>query len=176
MTRMLWDEPLDDMEYRESPHRLGNTDPRGVPYNVYPTADVWICLMCLSQRHFARLVEVMEQPGLAQRYPNLPSRVAASAAIDEFVAAWIRALSTAEAERLLVEIDVPCAPVNEPWVTRTHPQSAFRQMLVPLRHDSGPDYLTPYNSARIPLVMSGCELGAAGTVEPLGASTAEILD
>lgn len=175
MTNFLWDEPLDEYEDDGYPQRMGNTDLRGAPVNVYPTADGWVCVMNLGQRHFEALCGELGRPGLAERYPDLPSRVAAATEIDAAVGAWTSEHTTADVVRRLDAIDVPGAPVNVPWVTRSHPQTAARRMLAAVEHAAAPGVAAPYLAARVPIAMSATELGASAIVEPLGASTERVL-
>jgi formyl-CoA transferase len=175
MTNLLWDEPLDRYEDEGYPQRTGNTDPRGAPVNVYPSADGWVTVMALSHGHFSRLCGEMGRPDLARRLPDLAARVAAAGEIDAAVTAWTSGLPTDEVVRRLDAVDVPAAPVNVPWITRTHPQTASRGMLVDLEHPAAPGVAAPYRAARVPLAMSRTTLGASPVAEPLGASTDRIL-
>lgn len=176
MTNLLWDEPLDQYEDEGYPHRTGNTDLRGAPLNVYPSADGWVVVMGLSQAHFDRLCGVLGRPQLAARYPDLAARVAASDQIDDAISDWTRRLPTDEVVRRLDAIDVPSAPVNAPWTTRTHAQTEARDMLVDLSHAATPDTAARYRAARIPISLSRTSLGASGVVRPLGADTRAVLD
>jgi crotonobetainyl-CoA:carnitine CoA-transferase CaiB-like acyl-CoA transferase len=71
-------------------------------------------------------------------------------------------------------IDLPNAPVRPPWTTIGDPKTAARSMLVGLEHASAPGPVV-YRTARLPLVISGSELGASPQVEPLGTSPDRIL-
>lgn len=174
MVNMLWDEPLDQYEDEGRGYRLGNTDLRGAPINVYPTADGWIAIMGLSAAHLARLCAEIDRPDLAV-HDTLAARTAAAREIDEAVTGWTSALTTAQVVARLDAIDLPNAPVRSPWATRDDPHVAARGMLVGLEHAANPGTALPYRAARLPLVMSEVELGASPVVEPLGASTAELL-
>jgi crotonobetainyl-CoA:carnitine CoA-transferase CaiB-like acyl-CoA transferase len=132
--------------------------------------------MGLSQAHFDRLCGVLGRPQLAARYPDLAARVAASDQIDDAISDWTRRLPTDEVVRRLDAIDVPSAPVNAPWTTRTHAQTEARDMLVDLSHAATPDTAGRYRAARIPISLSRTSLGASGVVRPLGADTRAVLD
>ena len=175
MTNLLWDEPLDQYEDEGYPQRTGNTDLRGAPLNVYPSADGWVVVMGLSQAHFDRLCGLLGRLELAAAHPDLAARVAASDRIDAAISDWTRTLPSDELVRRLDAIDVPSAPVNVPWATRTHPQTEARGMLVDLAHSAAPDSAARYRAARIPITLSRTALGASGAVRPLGADTSAVL-
>jgi crotonobetainyl-CoA:carnitine CoA-transferase CaiB-like acyl-CoA transferase len=175
MTNLLWDEPLDQYEDEAYPHRTGNTDLRGAPVDVYPAADGWVAVMGLSQAHFDRLCTELGRPDLATRFPDLPARVAGAAEIDAAIVAWTSSRATDAIVGRMDAIDVPSAPVNVPWTTRSHPQTQAREMLVALEHQSAPGVASRYRAARIPLALSRTRLGSSPVVEPLGASTRRVL-
>ena len=59
------------------------------PYNVYPTADGYIAMICVGEAHWQALTDAMQRPDLADdpRFSSLKERVADMDAIDELVAA-----------------------------------------------------------------------------------------
>ena len=84
----------------EIPERTGNRHGGlGVsPYNVYPTADGWIAILCLHDRYWRALCETMRRPELTDK-PSLSSNVARTAALDRvdaIVGAWAGDLPTAD--------------------------------------------------------------------------------
>jgi crotonobetainyl-CoA:carnitine CoA-transferase CaiB-like acyl-CoA transferase len=174
MVNMLWDEPLDQYQDESRADRLGNTDLRGAPINVYPTTDGWIAIMGLSTAHLTRLCVELDRPDLAA-HDTLAARTAAAGEIDAAVTRWTSGRTIAEAMARLDAIDLPNAPVRSPWATRDDPHVDARAMLVSLEHAARPGTPLPYRAARLPLIMSAVELGASPVVEPLGASTAELV-
>ena len=60
------------------------------PYNVYPAADGWIAVLCLNERHWQRLCDVMDRPDLARSpaYADNAQRVSRMADLDLVVAQW----------------------------------------------------------------------------------------
>lgn len=85
------------------------------PYNVYPTADGWLALICVTDQHFQSLIRAMERPDLADdpRFGTLKERVAHMDAVDELVSSWTRGFEKEALFRLLMRHRVPCAPVRE---------------------------------------------------------------
>lgn len=125
------------------------------PYNVYPTRDGYIAIICVGEQHWRALAGAMDQPDLAgiERFQSLRSRVANVDEIDAIVGAWTAGIATAELFARLMEARVPCAPVrtldevvNDPnmhsrgsleW--QEHPE--FGRLVVmhsPMRYDGAP--------------------------------------
>lgn len=100
----------------QAPARTGNRH-GGLaesPYNVYPTADGYIAIICVGEAHWRSLCSLMGRDDLAEdpRFANLSSRVAHMDLIDETVSAWTTTLSKAELFEKMMAAKVPCAPVR----------------------------------------------------------------
>jgi CoA:oxalate CoA-transferase len=85
------------------------------PYNVYPTSDGYIALICVSETHWDSLVDAMGRPELKgdPRYGNLKARVARMDEIDQLVGGWTAGFTKQALFELLLRHRVPCAPVRE---------------------------------------------------------------
>lgn len=85
------------------------------PYNVYPTADGWVAIICVTDQHWRNLIGAMEHPDLADdaRFGTLKERVANMDAVDELVSSWTRGFEKEALFKLLMTHRVPCAPVRE---------------------------------------------------------------
>jgi crotonobetainyl-CoA:carnitine CoA-transferase CaiB-like acyl-CoA transferase len=106
-------------------HSLGNSNPPRTgnrhgglaesPYNVYPAADGWIAMFCVSEAHFVALATAMEQPDLPgdARFVDLAARVAHMDELDELISAWTSRHSKAELSEITSRLRVPCSPVRE---------------------------------------------------------------
>jgi len=106
-------------------HSLGNRNPPRTgnrhgglaesPYNVYPAADGWIAMFCVSEAHFAALAEAMDRPDLPgdPRFVDLAARVAHMDELDELISAWSSKYSKAELAEITARLRVPCSPVRE---------------------------------------------------------------
>ena len=85
------------------------------PYNVYPTVDGYIAIICNSDDHWRRLAEAMGRP----EYKDDPSfatnkaRVANMQQVDEIVASWTGQHEKARLFAILIEYRVPSAPVRD---------------------------------------------------------------
>ena len=105
----------------EMPERTGNRHGGlGVaPYNVYPTSNGAVAILCLHDRHFRALCQAMGQPELADddRFETNIARIAELDRLDrldrldQIVGGWTKALTTEEVVRTLALADVPGAPV-----------------------------------------------------------------
>jgi CoA:oxalate CoA-transferase len=99
------------------PQRTGNRHSglAEAPYNVYPTKDGWLALICVTDLHWENLTAAMERPDLRQdaRLGTLKGRVANMDEVDELVSSWTRGFGKEELFALLMRHRVPCAPVRE---------------------------------------------------------------
>jgi formyl-CoA transferase len=84
------------------------------PYNVYPTRDGWIAIICVGEVHWRSLAKAMELPELAQdpRFATLRQRVERIDEIDAIVSAWTRQFDKQRIFEVLMTHHVPCAPVR----------------------------------------------------------------
>ena len=84
------------------------------PYNVYPTKDGYIAIICVSETHWKSLLGVMQRNDLLTdpRYVDLKSRVAHMDAIDEVVGGFTARFAKQELFDLLMRNRVPCSPVR----------------------------------------------------------------
>ncbi|WP_085467507.1 CaiB/BaiF CoA transferase family protein [Mesorhizobium australicum] len=84
------------------------------PYNVYPTSDGYIAIICVGDVHWANLAHAMGRPDLPTdpRFAGLKQRVAAMDEVDAIVSGWTSIHTKADAFRILMDNKVPCAPVR----------------------------------------------------------------
>ena len=131
------------------------------PYNVYPTADGHIAIICVGEIHWCSLATEMGRPELAEdpRFATLGARVAHIDTVDALVGEWTAPQTKDALFQRLMAAHVPCAPVrtldevvNDPnmhargaleW--QDHPQ--LGRIVVqqsPLRYDGVPPHpITP---------------------------------
>ena len=85
------------------------------PYNVYPTKDGYIAIICVSEIHWKSLLGVMQRQDLLTepRFADLKSRVEHVDEIDELVGAFTSGLKKQELFDLLMRSRVPCSPVRD---------------------------------------------------------------
>ena len=84
------------------------------PYNVYPTADGHIAIICVNETHWQSLLKAMERTDLATdpRYADLKSRVEHMDEIDDLVGGFTAQHRKQALFDLLMKHRVPCAPVR----------------------------------------------------------------
>ena len=85
------------------------------PYNVYPTKDGYIAIICVSEIHWKSLLGVMQRQDLLTepRFADLKSRVEHVDEIDELVGAFTSGFKKQELFDLLMRSRVPCSPVRD---------------------------------------------------------------
>ena len=85
------------------------------PYNVYPTRDGYIAIICNNNRHFHALLKAMEREDLKDdpRLLDLKSRVANIDFVDEIVGEWTARFERDALTALLLAYRVPHAPVRD---------------------------------------------------------------
>jgi formyl-CoA transferase len=99
------------------PSRTGNRHGglAEAPYNVYPTSDGYIAIICVGDVHWRSLLTAMGREDLAEdpRFTSLKDRVAHVDEIDRVVGNWTEGLAKQALFELLQRHRVPCAPVRE---------------------------------------------------------------
>lgn len=105
-------------------YSLGNTVPprtgnrhggmAEAPYNVYPTSDGYIAIICVGETHWKSLLKTMQREDLLTdpRFANLKLRVQNIDAIDELVSGFTVRYAKQPLFELLMRNRVPCAPVR----------------------------------------------------------------
>jgi CoA:oxalate CoA-transferase len=85
------------------------------PYNVYPTTDGWIAILCVGDAHWKSLTTAMGMPALAgdPRFVGLKARVENMDVVDNLVSEWTRSRGKQELFDLLMSYQVPAAPVRD---------------------------------------------------------------
>jgi len=85
------------------------------PYNVYPTRDGYIAIICVGEAHWRSLLGAMGRDDLLgdPRFSTLKDRVAHMDLVDEIVAGWTSGFDKQPLFDLLIARHVPCAPVRD---------------------------------------------------------------
>jgi CoA:oxalate CoA-transferase len=106
------------------------------PYNVYPTQDGYVAIICNHQRHWEALVLAMGQPalGLDPRMTTMKDRVANMDFVDDTVGAWTGSRGKQAVFDLLTQHRVPCAPVRDISEVVADPHLRARGMLKDIEH------------------------------------------
>ena len=143
------------------------------PYNVYPTSDGWIAIICVGEAHWRALARAMALPQLADdpRYATLKQRVAAMDDVDAIVSDWTRQRTKQEVFELLVARHVPCAPVRDLTEVMNDPNMHARGSLQWQDHPELGRIVVQHT----PLRYAGVPLTKLKPSHRLGADTAAVL-
>ena len=106
------------------------------PYNVYPTSDGYLAIICIAEHQWRSLAKVMGQPELANdlRFTTLKDRVRNMDELDALIGAWSVTLTKEEAFHRLISEDVPAAPVRDLDEVVNDPHMHSRGMLHHVDH------------------------------------------
>jgi crotonobetainyl-CoA:carnitine CoA-transferase CaiB-like acyl-CoA transferase len=142
------------------------------PYNVYPTRDGHIAIICVGEVHFKNLLKAMRREDLLAdpRFQSLKTRVENIDAVDELVSGFTRQFDKQELFRLLMEHRVPCAPVRTMMEVVNDPHLHERGMLQWVDH---PD-LGRIVVQRSPMLYNGVARVEHKASARLGAHNAEV--
>ena len=85
------------------------------PYNVYPTIDGFIAIICVGETHWKSLIKAMERPELGEdpRFADLGARVAHMDDVDKIVSEFSARFTKEDLFQILRRNRVPCAPVRD---------------------------------------------------------------
>ncbi len=172
----------------QAPPRTGNRH-GGLaesPYNVYPTKDGFIALICVSEVHFQSLLRAMGREDLKDDpgYGSLKERVMRMDQIDEMVGSWTAGFGKEELFQLLMKHRVPCAPVRDLPEVVNDPHMHARGSLKRVEHPLLGSVVLPtgpmrYEDAPPQELVPSKELGAdtdSVLTDWLGLSAAEVAD
>ena len=101
----------------DSPHRVGNhsaAPDSHRPYNTYATDDGHIAIICVTERHWERLVAQMGDAAPPDDLAFAPEaeRSDRMDEIDATIETWSRGFDRDELAETLMEAGIPCAPVK----------------------------------------------------------------
>ncbi len=106
------------------------------PYNVYPTSDGYIAIICVGEQHWKNLLDAMGRENLRDdpRFANLKTRVAHMNVVDDLVSSFTRQYNKQDLFALLMKHRVPCAPVRTLMEVVNDPHLHQRGMLQWIDH------------------------------------------
>ncbi|MGF6889366.1 crotonobetainyl-CoA:carnitine CoA-transferase CaiB-like acyl-CoA transferase [Nocardia sp. GAS34] len=157
------------------PERTGNKH-SGLavcPYNVYPAADGWVAILCMTDAHWNSLCRLMERGDLADdpAFASPPARVAQMDKLDEIVATWTSQASREDVVQRLQAVGVPCAPVLGLSDVMNGPLVGADGMIRPVRDAAGRESYV-FGS---PLHLAASAPMPATAAPALGAHTEDVL-
>ncbi|MCB2050601.1 MAG: CoA transferase [Novosphingobium sp.] len=143
------------------------------PYNVYPTADGHIAIICARDEHWHRLAELMGRPELAhdERYHTLKERVPRMDEVDALVSEWTGSLPTTEVFDTLMSARIACAPVRSLDAVMSDENMFARGSLMNVDHPRFGKVVVQ----QTPFRLEGAPLRIPEPSEDLGQSTHDVL-
>lgn len=170
---ILWDDPL-EVFAEQGALRVGNSDMRGAPCDVYRAADGWVAVVATSVAQWRAVCELVGRPELAEAYPLPADRAAVRPLVDDVVGGWAAARPALEAERALAEAGVPAGAVLDPLAAVHAARALERGLMEHLAVAGSGSAPSRFIGPRMPVTFDGRFL-ALGPAEPLGASSAELV-
>ena len=156
----------------EVPGAIGNAHFVHVPYNTYPTKDLWLIIAIITNEAWARFRDMMEIEELMDDAFDLqPGRLAAKEFIEEKVSARLSQESCGFWLEKLAEVKIPCAPVNDLEHALNDVQVQARNMVVTVPHPDGGEVQMPGN----PVKMSATDADTYTSPPLLGQHTDDVL-
>lgn len=101
------------------------------PYNVYEVEDGYLAVICIAERHWERLVKLMGREELldVDRFASKALRAQHIDEVDEVVEEWLEGRTRDETVDLLLENQIPTAPVQTVEEIIDDPQLDHREMV-----------------------------------------------
>ncbi len=156
----------------EVPGAIGNAHFVHVPYNTYPTKDLWLIIAIITNEAWARFRDMMGIEALLDDAFDLqPGRLAAKDFIEEKISARLAQEGCDYWLEKLAEVKIPCAPVNDLEHALNDVQVQARNMVVTVAHPDGGEVQMPGN----PVKMSAVAEETFAPPPLLGQQTDEIL-
>jgi formyl-CoA transferase len=143
------------------------------PYNVYPTSDGWIAIICVGDAHWRNLCEAMGRLDLPSdpRFASLKARVDSIDAVDAIVSQWTRERTKHNVFETLMKHHVPCAPVRDLDEVMNDPNMHARGSLQWQNHPELGRIVVQHS----PLRYAGAPLAQLTPSRLLGADTEAVL-
>ena len=154
------------------PGAIGNAHFVHVPYNTYPTKDLWLIIAIITNEAWARFRDMMGIKELQDDAFDLqPGRLAAKDFIEESISARLKEESCDFWLEKLAEVKIPCAPVNDLEHALNDVQVQARNMVVTVAHPEGGEVQMTGN----PVKMSAADQDTYSPPPLLGQHTDEVL-
>ncbi len=153
--------------------KLGNTHPNIAPYQPFPTADDWIIIGAGSERHWQRLIELLELPELGRdpRFATNADRLRHREALIPLLTERLRQRPAAEWLAQLEAAGIPNGVINTAEDALNNEQLIARGMIIEFEHPAAGHIRTLGN----PMKLSHSPITYRRPAPVLGQHTSEIL-
>jgi len=142
----------------QRPGRHGNAHPNIVPYEPFATSDGWIAVGVGNDRQWQRLCATAGWEDLAAdpRFEDNPRRVDNRATLIPILQERFRQRPSEEWRAKLLQVGIPCAPINAIDQVFADPQVLARDMMVELPHPTAGTVKvagSPFKLSRTPVCL-----------------------
>lgn len=143
------------------------------PYNVYPTQDGYIAILCVADRQWKSLLKVMGKEELLndERFQTNVDRSANTYIVDEIVTNWTSNRKKLDIADRLIEANVPHAPVQSIAEVADDPHLKYRKMIREIEHPKEGKIKVPGS----PIRLSDSPLTEVFAAPMIGEHTDEVL-
>lgn len=143
------------------------------PYNVYPTQDGYIAILCVADRQWQSLLKVMEKDELLDdpRFQTNIDRSANTYIVDEIVTSWTSNKKKMDIADALIEANVPHAPVQSIAEVADDPHLKYRGMIQEVERPKEGKIKVPGS----PIRLSASPLEKVFAAPAIGEHTDEVL-
>jgi crotonobetainyl-CoA:carnitine CoA-transferase CaiB-like acyl-CoA transferase len=157
------------------PKRIGNTHPNIVPYQVFPVADGHIIIATGNDGQFAKLCDVLGEPGIAAEpaYRTNADRLAKRAELIGRLSALTLKVSRDDLLAKLEAVGVPAGPINNLDQVFDDAQVKHRRMRIDPPTAAAKAGSIP--GVRTPIMVNGAPMAAEHPSPRLGEHSQEIL-
>lgn len=151
----------------------GGGHPQIVPYQVFPAADRYMVVACLTERMWQRFCSAICREDLASdpRFRTNPDRVAHRELLIPILEEVLRLRAAEEWAAIFDAADVPCGPVNGLREALSHPQVLWNGMVEEVEHATIGRIKVP----GVPVKLSATPGRVGGPPPLLGEHTDEVL-
>jgi crotonobetainyl-CoA:carnitine CoA-transferase CaiB-like acyl-CoA transferase len=157
----------------EVPPRQGNAHLQIVPYQAFQTADDWLVLAVGNDGQWQRFCQAAERQDLAEdaRFSKNKDRITHRGTLVPLIEEVMRRHTCAEWQRLLLQAEVPNAPVCDYAKLFAAPQADARSLRVTVRDPAG----NPVELVGSPFHIAGTTLPSPRMPPGLGHDTDDVL-
>jgi crotonobetainyl-CoA:carnitine CoA-transferase CaiB-like acyl-CoA transferase len=158
---------------KKVPPQEGNFHPTAVPMGLYPTADGFLNLAATSNKNFQKFCQLIEREKLATdpRFATMALRGRNKEALNELIAAALRAKTSREWFEIMVTAGLPCGPVYSIKDVFADPQVEALRITRPVAHPR----LGEIDLVAQPCEMTGFDRAIRNATPDLGRHNDEIL-
>ena len=149
--------------YPDAPPRTGNRH-SGLavsPYNVYETDDGYVAIICVNERHWNRLTDLMDRDDLQDdpRFASNEARAENIDAVDQVIEEWTVSHERDQLADALLNAGVPSAPVKDVDEVIHDPHLEERGMVTEIDHPG-------FGTIRVPGLPINLSDADSATIEP----------